>query len=370
MSCFQSWIPIRAFRWRWILAAGWLLSSSGGHGAGPSAVWDLRYPDSPQPPWMGPVVSRPVMNLHVWRTPIRPSSTGGDLAVTFVFRQIPGGYARVIWQGPGRVMTICANLFEQAAPLHQRTLLLPRSVLGGEGQLFVESSGSAPCLERVDLVWVEPRVSAAAESPGTVLLPSGRLLSDQDLRPQAESAPSDRLHPGFVDAVLEPGPLFLSPLQTAEFSAPLQGRPGLARMHLQISGLAPDEEPRIWVNGNPVSAVSVETPRLDDPGFRKTKAASWSYGGWRNLAAFLPAGWLQTGENRMQISAPPGAEGIVLRDVRLEIAADSAWTAVIPVPAAGDARPRPVVVESSVQPCGRLRPELSSRPGVVGLRPE
>ena len=147
--------------------------------AAPAAQWDAQIPSGPQPAWFGPVISQPALNLHLWRAPLRPPEGSGDLAVTFVFRQVPGGFARVVWQGPGKVITLCANLFEPAAPWHQRTLLISRATLGSQGQLTVESSGPAPALERVELCWVEPRIFSPMDSPARLMTPAGRWWPDQ-----------------------------------------------------------------------------------------------------------------------------------------------------------------------------------------------
>ena len=342
-----------------------------------SAHWDARIPSGPQPAWFGPVLSQPALNLHLWRAPLRPPEGSGDLAVTFVFRQVPGGLARVVWQGPGKVVTLCANLFEQAAPWHQRTLLIPRATLGGEGQLTVESTGPTPSLERVELCWVEPRVFSSADVPARLLTPAGRWWPGEELSGEAMLAGADEIHGKFVDAGLEAGPMSLESGQNARLLSWLQGRPGMGRIRAQVSGLQPGEELRIWVNGTPLSSVAVETPRLDDPGYRQAGPDGWIYAGWRQVAAFVPAGWLRPGENQFDWSGPAGGAGLVLRNVRLEISAQEN-----PQILSSDKTPAPTVVRavsnpaslpspgSSVPSGARLRLGLSSARSEVGLRPE
>jgi len=301
----------------------------------------------------------------------------GDLAVTFVFRQVPGGFARVVWQGPGRVVTLCANLFEQAAPLHQRTLLIPRETLGTEGQLFVESTGPGACLERVDLQWVEPRILGTGASPARMISDAGRVWPEGELGGSSPAASADEVHAGFVDALLEGGPLSLDAGQGVRLHAFLQGRPGWGRIRAQVSGLSPGEELPIWVNGSPLGAVAVEIPRLDDPGFRPAGRDEWEYGGWRTLTAYVPPGWLRGGENQVDLTAPAGRAGLVLRNVRLEVTAEAA-AGMAPVPVAPPAPAAPVrmaaapapVLPASPAPAPKLRPGLSSGNSAVGLRPE
>lgn len=354
----------------------WLLALVFGSGAAPPAQWDARWPQGVQPAWFGPVISQPALNLQVWRAPIRVPSGDGDLAVTFVFRQQPGGVARVIWQGPGRVVTLCANLFEQAAPLHQRTLLISRQTLGVEGQLFVESTGA--CLERVELQWVQPQVLATTGEPARLISATGRLWPPAELGGQSPVAAADEIHADFVDALLEAGPISLEPGQGVRLLAALQGRPGHGRIRAQVSGLLPGEEPQIWVNGSPLGAIAVEAPRLDDPGYRPAGQERWEYGGWRTLTAFVPVGWLSSGENQVDWSAPAGGSGVVLRNLRLEVAAETGgWTppasaqqpVVAPVAPAGTAASQARLPPAS-SPQPQLRTGLSSGRTVVELRQE
>ena len=361
----------------------WLAAVAVGMAVPPPAQWDARFPQGVQPLWFGPVASEPALNLHMWRAPIRRPAEGGDLAVTFVFRQVPGGFARVIWQGPGRVVTLCANLFEQAAPLHQRTILISRELLGTEGQLFVESTGPGACLERVELHWVEPRVWAALGNPARLVGAAGRVWPDAELDGKASVAALDEIHAGFVDALLEAGPLSVEPGQGVRLLASLQGRPGFGRIRAQVSGLTPDEEPQIWVNGSPLGAVSLEVPRLDDPGYRSAGNNQWEYGGWRILTAFVPANWLVSGENQLDWSAPAGGRGMVVRNLRLEVSAESGVG--MPPPAAVErarpagvaasagrviSPPAPSAVYAAPPHSPQLRTGLSSGLPVVRLREE
>lgn len=366
-------------RYRWS-AMLWFAAVASGMTGPPPAQWDARIPQGVQPGWFGPVANQPALNLHIWRAPIRTPAEGGDLTVTFVFRQVPGGFARVIWQGPGRVVTLCANLFEQAAPLHQRTILISRELLGAEGQLFVESTGPGPCLEKVDLHWVEPRVLAAAGNPARLLGVAGRVWPDAELDGKSSVSAPDEIHAGFVDALLEAGPLSVEPGQGVRLLASLQGRPGFGRIRAQVSGLAPTEEPQIWVNGSPLGAVSVEVPRLDDPGYRPGGSHPWEYGGWKTLTAFVPANWLVAGENQVDWAAPGGGRGLVVRNLRLEVSAESG-VGVTPPAAVGRARPAavsastargvpPTAARANPPPSPQLRTGLSSGRPVVGLRQE
>ena len=354
-------------------ATGWcVFLLSPGVASEPPAEWDVRFPWAVQPAWFGPVTSQPALNLHVWRAALRVPETGsGDLSLSLVFRQSPGGFARVIWQGPNRVVTLCANLFEQAASLHQRTFLVRREILGAGGQLYVESSGPEECLERVELQWVEPRVFSPPDTPARLIRSSGRWWTEADLRGEPGPMSADEIQGNLVDASLEAGPLALEPGQGARFLATLQGNPAQGRIRAQISGLLPGDEPQLWVNGSPLAAVSVETPRLDDPGYRPIPSEGWKYAGWRSLCAYVPPGWLRSGENQFDWAIPVGAKTIVLRNIRLEVTAESASSpANLPVPPSPKGAQASPLVSRAPARLAPLRMGLSSAHADVGLRPE
>lgn len=94
------------------------------------AVWDVKRAGDSLPSWAGPVSTQRGVQMATWRVQIRPPVGDSKLAFTVVFREPADGFARVIWKGPGRAVTLCGNLFEKAASLHQRTLLIERSSLG------------------------------------------------------------------------------------------------------------------------------------------------------------------------------------------------------------------------------------------------
>jgi len=131
------------------------------------------------------------------------------------------------------------------------------------------------------------------------------------------------------------------------------------------------------VNGSPLGSVAVETPRLDDPGFRPAGRDEWEYGGWRMVTAYVPSGWLRGGENQVDLTAPAGRAGLVLRNVRLEVAAEAA-AGMAPVPAVSPAPAAPVraavalapVLPASPPPVPQVRTGLSSGKSDVRLRSE
>ena len=348
----------------------------------PPAVWDVAVPLAP-PSWFGPVQSAAGANMTVWRAPIRPPPGQSRLAVTLLFEESQGGFARLIWQGPARAVTLCGNLYEAAAPLHARTLIVDRETLGGAGQLVLEATGTKPVLVRAELSWVEPLVLAASgwTPPGLYLAPSGKLFPADELHGQGRRIPQDENKGHVTDAVLDAGPVKIRPGTPICFIAPLSSTPSYARVEAQVAGLGPGEEPTLWINGRPAAAVAVQLPSLEDAGYRWVgEISGLSFGGWRVLTALVPPGWLSAGENQLEWRAPPESAGLTIRNLRLQVSYDPLvpartatpppWAAVPAAPAAVSPGTgfleRPVSSPRTPQ----LRLGLSSASGGVGLRSE
>lgn len=348
----------------------------------PAAVWDASAQTSP-PPWFGPVQTAVGTNMTVWRAPIRPPPGQSRLAVTLVFEETQGGFARLIWQGPGRAVTVCSNLYEGAAPLHARTLLLDRETLGGPGLLILEATGTSPALVRAELSWVEPLVLAASgwTPPGLYLAPSGKIFPADELHGQGKRAPLDEPKGKIMDAVLDAGPVKVLPQAPVRFVVPLAATPSHARLEAQVAGLNPNEEPLLWINGRALPAVAVDLPALDDAGYCWANGKSvLSYAGWRTLSAWVPRGWLSAGENQLDWHCQPGSTGMTLRHLRLQVSYDRAVSTPrgqADSPEAG-ARAAAVSVTSVPAlawpplppPAPRLRLGLSSGSAGVNLRKE
>jgi hypothetical protein len=250
------------------------------------------------------------------------------LAATFVFEERESGVARLIWQGSGRSVVLSPNLFEGAARLHQRTILIDRMTLGGAGQLVVESTGNIPVLLRAELSWVEPLVLADSgwTPPGLFLAPSGKILPAEELEGQSTLRSEDFSRNRLVDAVLDPGPVRCLPHTPVRFLSTLTLAPAHGRVQARIAGLKPGEEPEIWVNGWKVPAVALEVPSLDDPGYRwKNEGVDqpFAYGGWRTAVAYVPPGWLRRGENHVDWVCPAGSPAMTLRNIRMQVSYDT-----------------------------------------------
>ena len=348
----------------------------------PAAVWDASSP-VPLPSWFGPVQTTALSQMTVWRAGLRPPPGQSRLALTLVFEETQGGFARLIWQGPGRAVTVCGNLYEGAASLHARTLLLDRQTLAGPGQLVLEATGARPVLVRAELSWVEPLVFAASAGtpPGLYLSPAGKIFPADELQGQGRRAPQDERKGRVVDAVLDAGPVKVQAQTPVRFLAPISMSPSHARLEAQVAGLGPTEEPMLWVNGRPLPAVAVDLPGLDDAGYRwLSGSGNLAYGGWRRLTAHVPSGWLVAGQNHFDWQCPPGSAGMTLRGLRLQVSYDRPAGVRAPPP---DVAPSPVSAPPSspvaaaplawavpVPPAPRLRVGLSSGSHPVGLRSE
>ena len=342
----------------------------------PPASWDVRESAPVFPSWFGPVSAQEGLNLYTWRAQVRPPAGESRLAVTLVFREPSDGFARVIWQGLGQSVTLCGNLYERAAALHQRTLLLDRAILSGPGQIIVESTGSEEVLERVELVWVEPLVLVRGEgsSGACYLTASGKVLSADELRGDGRRPPADQAQEGFIDAVLDPGPVRIDSTSPVRFLSSIAGQPGYARLESQVAGLAPGKEPGIFVNGKALESLSVEVPGLGDPGYRKEgEGYEVRYGGWRKLVAYVPTGVLRMGENQVDFQVADGS-GMTLRNLRLQVVFSIPEK---PFPPTQVQNPAPASVfmggtsvGNGTPPRPQLRTGLSSGTGGVGLRTE
>lgn len=318
--------------------------------------------------------------MFTWRAQIRPPVGNAKLALTLVFREPADGFARVIWQGPGRAVTLCSNLFERAASLHQRTLLIERESLGGPGQVTIESTGSDPVLERVDLTWVEPLVLAAGWTApsGLYLTSSGKIFPGDELQGAGRHLPMDEEKGSVMDAVLDAGPVKIDAQNPVRFVAPIAGKPAYGRIEAQVAGLILGQEPSVWVNGQEMGGLAVEVPGLDDPGYRENL---WNreigFGGWRKVVVYVPAGVLRTGEN--QVDWRESGSQTTLRNLRLQVVFAAMQPPAPSVPHTISATPAAVSPSSPAQGVWtvgggsvgpKLRTGLSSGSGVVGLRTE
>ncbi len=357
-----------------LLWAGSLGTAEAPPGRGiPPAIWDARTPQDSRPPWFGPVSAQAGWKTYSWRALLRPPPGDSRLALTLVFRETSGGFARVIWQESGKSITVCGNLYEQAADLHQRTLLLDRGTLGGPGQFIVESTGADPVLERVELNWVEPLVLAAGwnSSSQYYLASSGKIFPTDELQDGGKRAPADEERGAVMDALLDAGPIKIETQRPVRFLAPIAGPPSYGRLEAEVAGLAPGEEPWIWIN-NRALGVGVESPGLDDPGYRASAVSGEvRYGGWRKVWAFVPMGYLRMGENQIDMQFAHGSPIGTLRNLRLQVAFDE-------TPAVASAMPPTGLVSSPTtarwtgknSALPRLRTGLSSGASAVGLRQE
>jgi len=348
----------------------------------PPVSWDARKTGEPFPSWFGPVLAQPGFNMFTWRAQIRPPVGEAKLALTLVFREPADGFARVIWQGPGRAVTLCSNLFERAAPLHQRTLLIERESLGGPGQLTIESTGSDPILERVDLTWVEPLVLAAGWTApsGLYLTPAGKIFPAEELQGAGRHLPVDEDKGSVMDAVLDAGPVKIDAQNPVRFVAPIAGKPAYGRIEAQVAGLSLGQEPSVWVNGQAMGGLAVEVPGLDDPGYRENlRSREVGYGGWRKVVVYVPAGVLRSGENQVDWRETGSGSQTTVRNLRLQVVFAVTQPLVTNVPRTVSASPAAVSLPSparggwtvgggSTGP--KLRTGLSSGSGVVGLRTE
>jgi hypothetical protein len=354
-----------------------LLPAQAPPGAGiPPAWWEAGVSGS-LPAWFGPVASFATARSNLWRADLRPPPGSACLAATLVFDEKTHGVARLTWHGRRRAVVLCTDIFEGAAPFHQRTFLIDRETLGGPGQLVLESSGEKPVLVRAEFSWVEPLVLEAAgwTSPGLFLSSSGKIFPAEGDKSQPNGSPSDFVGERVVDALVDPGDVAFMPNTPVRFLFSMAQAPSHGRVEARVAGLRPGEQPEIWVNGGRLSGVALEVPDLEDPGYHQmatSRGPALVYGGWRTVTASVPLGWLRRGENQIEWMAPPQAAAMSLRNVRLQARYDrgmpSSAVALVPVSNLHALSQKSATASPAARP--QLRPGLSSPRGGLRLRPE
>lgn len=277
--------------------------------------------NSPTPTWLK--IHEPdelsAATFATWGFDITPPEGSGDLAVTFYFTEKEGSFLRVYWQGSTNALTLCDNLYEGVAMPNQRTLLIPKSVLGTGGKLSVMAGTDEAAIQRIEWNWVTQAtvaVTDAANSPA--LFRSGnQALRAEEVSGDDRVPANDQVRGSSVAAVLQDEPIRIE--YGIDFVASLESVPPLARIEVQLLGVPLDRNIAVWVNGVPVNQLSLDVPDLADPGYlpqppRPDGTPTLpAYSGWRKGTVFIPATALREGENQFRFTwlEPDATTGIV-----------------------------------------------------------
>lgn len=235
-----------------------------------------------------------------WEFAIKAPEGSGDLAVTFCFTEKEGSFLKVYWQGATEAVTLCDTLYEGVAMPNQRTLLIPKSVIGSGGTLTVLAGTSDAGISSVEWSWVTPATVGLA-GPGasapSLLRAGSQALRAEEVSGNALQPSGDQIVGNTVAAVLQDEPIRIE--QGVTFVASLEEVPPLARVEVQLLGVPLNRNLALWVNGVPVNQVSLDVPDLLTPGYTPAFGPNGKafYTGWRKGTVFLPASVLHTGEN-------------------------------------------------------------------------
>ena len=326
--------------------------------------WEANRPNAGSGSDAGAVEIFRTVNTVLWQARLRPPEDGRALLLTVVFKESQGGFARLMWKNATEAITLCGNLYEGAAPWHQRSFLIAPNTLSGPGRLLIESTGDSSVVEKADLAWVSPAIYATASTPALFLSDSGRVIPAEELGVAGRKIPSDVVRGRTVDAVLDPGPIHLDAGQTVRLFASIGGIPGCARLDVEVAGLPSIFRPKVEINGQPLDEVNLEIPGLEDPGYIRLPGSDEGlFAGWRKVTAYVPSGFLKPGENRLDWTNPDFRNGHTLRRARLQILFED-----------GSSRFSPPVPSAPPPPVSVGRPDfrlgLSSRGTGVELRSE
>lgn len=272
----------------------------------------------------------------------------GDLAVTLFFTEIDGGSLRVFWQGNGQnasqAVTLCDNLYEGVAMPNQRTLLIPKSIIGTGGTLTIQASSPDADISRIEWTWVT-MVSVASTDPegAPALLRTGnQLLRAEEITGDPPAPASDRIQSKTIAAIIRQEPIRIE--GGVDFTATLVAVPSLGRLDVKLLGVPLDRNVTFWVNGVLVNQVSLEAPNLADAGYQWMPGASGKgdlkavYVGWRKGTALIPGSALVEGENHFQFlwaeSTDSAADSptLALKDFILQLSYDVPTPTTEPAP--------------------------------------
>lgn len=308
-------------RARWLCA---LMALAGTACAQDFAVLDFPLPADPPTPagFVAPPEEWHAGTARI-ELPLMPVSQDVMIYVSVVFRDQPGARLRAKWVGEGRKRferVLSENLCEGINGWNQRTLQLPYDCIVDPGAFVLEAGAADHAVKRIELVWAYPNVvySSAAARTIQYVQNSRKGFSEADF---ADAVKGRRLPDswsgGIWKAVLQDGAEALD--DGIEFSVPMNSSPRAAVFRAKILGAPIDASAVLWVNGEKLSAASLETPELSDPGYLQDYEGRLNYAGWREMAVILPWGLLRKGENSLVLEP---AAGVYVKGAMLELKAD------------------------------------------------
>lgn len=257
---------------------------------------------------------------------IRPlSGDNSDLAITIYFNEGSGGFLRVYWESQDSTEMISPNLYDKIGMPNQKTLILRRSTLSSAGKLVFQTTEPTMNIRRIHWEWVKNQlVTVSRDIPIDLAYVNGwgHQYTDSEVSGYEPNETGDFWRSSVINAMLIEKPERIE--EGAELIFQIENKVDLARLELQIAGLAPQEKIGFWVNANYVGEIAVEVPDLTDPGYQPDEAEQFIYVGWRKGSYFLEANRLQIGENRLQLarlttSPSQNAQPLAIKNTILQI---------------------------------------------------
>lgn len=263
---------------------------------------------------------------------IKPPNTFQHLLVTVVFDEHQAQQLSAVWLSEdGPDWAVVGNFIEGTGQANQGVFVLHQAILGNGGTLVFKGDSQALAgVRRIRLAWADTLTiygNNPAEAP-SLFQEGGKAFLPADLAGAPWDESGDHYEEGVVRASLTDQ---LTPLaRGVAFMAPLSSGVERVRFEAKITGLPPDAELAVSVNGYPSQALPVETPSLHDPGYL-AKDGKLIYAGWRKAAIILPAAAMRVGENYVVIEPDPNAPDAMLKDAALEVVfGDALQTTEIP----------------------------------------
>lgn len=250
------------------------------------------------------------------------------LAVTLFFREIEGGFLRVLFGNWPAEILLSANLYEGINMPNQRTLLIPESMLDQPKRLTVEAGSSRSGLKKIFFRWVHTKMVSVSPSQGQTTKPvlideTQRIIKEGEAFGTGEPPVEDSAKGNLVVANLTSKPERIE--DGVAFVFDLEESPKVVRVEAEFSGL-PLESNRnhtsFWLNNEPIGIIPTETPTLKDAGYEGLQAGAPVYTGWRKASALIPVDKLFRGENHLLFSWVDDSDNpkpVAIRNLKLEL---------------------------------------------------
>ena len=144
--------------------------------------------------------------------------------------------------------------------------------------------------------------------------------------PSSTPSANDSYLYGRVKAVIEPGPVTLTPAdtRTLTWEIDLDAIPLLAVIAFEILDVDPLSPPEWIVNGTPLGAASIHLPDIADPAYQAVvrsneTAPRFQYNGWLHGQQAIPGSALRAGVNKLVLRLDKKSNAVAVRAVEMQL---------------------------------------------------